>query len=106
MATKIKWTAKALLHLREIEDYIEDVDCSERAMSTVSKIMDAPEKLRNHPELGTIVPLFKKQGFREIRIFKWRILYSYVKEDQTVKIQAVWHGARRLRKEDILDTEH
>lgn len=100
---KIIWEPKAKQHLREIEAYIEEQDCSEKAMRVSEKIMKAPKKLRNFPELGSIVPLFKKRGFREIRIFKWRIFYTVSEDKQTINIQGIWHGARRLSKDAFGD---
>lgn len=100
---QVIWQPEALRHIREIREYIEERDYPERAERVVLKITDAAKKLCKFPDLGSVVP--ELEGYREIRIFKWRILFTVSEDKQAVKIQGIWHGSRQLSKDAFGELE-
>jgi plasmid stabilization system protein ParE len=60
----------------------------------VRRLKDAVERLKDFPELGGPVPEAEETGHREIVHGNHRIIYRY--SGRTVRILAVWHGAKPL----------
>ncbi len=95
---QIIWREKAENNLREIAQYIAQ-NSVEQAIRVSKMIHEKPEMLRLHPEIGAIVPEFKKHSIRELHVFQYRIFYRFVQEDNEIEILGVVHGARQLTDE-------
>jgi len=74
------------------------VDSPRQAKRVVQRILTGTERLITFPESGAIVPEFPEGGVREILVFRFRILYRFVKDDDVVRIVGVIHGARLLNE--------
>lgn len=89
------WTDEALNDLGAIKDYI-----SRTAPATAERfcleLFDAPDRLRQFPESGAVVPEFQIESIREIRFGSYRILYQVA--EGACYIRAVVHGSRDLQR--------
>jgi plasmid stabilization system protein ParE len=52
------------------------------------------DSLRSFPELGRVVPERGEPNIREIVVGNYRVVYRFRREQKTVEILRVWHGAR------------
>jgi len=94
---RLIWSPKSLRQLDEIAEYIS-VDSSIQAKRVVRRILSSVERLITFPESGAVVPEFPNGGVREILVFRFRVLYRFVKNDDVVRIVGVIHGARLLNE--------
>lgn len=60
----------------------------------VTAVQDAVQRLTEFPQSGRIVPERLAQGYREVIVAPYRIVYSVVGTD--VRILRVWHGRRSM----------
>lgn len=93
MAQAIRWTRLALADLVAIRDYIA-VDNPIAAEAMVAAVRDAVERLTEFPQSGRIAPERRAQGYREVIVAPYRVVYSVVGHD--VRILRVWHGRRSM----------
>ena len=91
MAHAIRWTRLALSDLVALRDYIF-ADDPKAADAFVAKLREAVERLADFPESGRVVPERRAQGYREVIVAPYRVVYSVVGGD--VRILRVWHGRR------------
>jgi len=59
--------------------------------SLINKI----DKLHKKPDIGKIVKEFKNPSLRELKIFKYRIVYR-LKNEQSIEIITIAHSSRLL----------
>jgi len=88
---EINWTAEAEQWLRDIYDYISS-DKPEAARRVVEGIYEKVQILRRFPEVGH---RYESDPHLHIRILlygHYRVAYL-IKEDQTIDILGVFHGA-------------
>ena len=52
------------------------------------------EGLASFPEIGRIVPEFKRPDLREVVCRSYRIIYRLHRDRQQIEIVRFWHGAR------------
>ena len=88
---RTRWTKPALADLEAIGDFVAR-DYPNAADRIVMRIVEAVEKLRDHPHLGRIGRI---AGTRELVIAETPYLVPYRVADDDVQILAVIHGARR-----------
>ncbi len=93
MAQAIRWTRLALADLVAIREYIA-TDNPTAADAMVTAVRDAVERLADFPQSGRIVPERRVQGYREVIVAPYRIVYTVVGGD--VRILRVWHGRRSM----------
>ena len=72
---KIIWTELALLDAENIKAYIEQ-DSEIYATRVIEKIIEAIENLNLYPQMGRVVPEFKKHEIREIFVYNYRVIYE------------------------------
>jgi len=94
---RIDWTDNAVRQLESSCKYIAQ-DSPDQAKRIYGFIQTAIDRLETFPESGTVVPKWKSQFIREIRVFRYRIFYQWLQEENQILILAVVHGARRLAK--------
>ncbi len=58
------------------------------------RIREATRLLRNHPEIGSIVPEFEDSTLRELVVFSFRIIYEV--HDDECYILFVFHASRDI----------
>lgn len=97
MVQRIVWAEKALQDLREIHDYISR-DSERYAEGQVKRIQDTAERTRGFPKVGRIVPEFPEERWRELLSGNYRIIYRYDEEKEEIRILAVVHGRRLLKR--------
>jgi toxin ParE1/3/4 len=97
MDYRLIWSPQALDDIEAIAEYIAR-DSRTYAESTVERIYQIPEKLRQFPKLGRIVPEKNQESIRELFIFQYRIIYEIQK--YAIHILAVVHGKRII--EDLI----
>lgn len=97
MDHQIIWSPNALKDIEDIAEFIAR-DSVYYAESTVQKIFEAPQPLKQHPKAGRVVPEIGGESIRELFVFQYRVIYEIKVE--TVNILTVIHGKRILHKED------
>lgn len=92
---RLIWSPKSLRQLDEIAHYIA-VDSHVQAKRVVQRIFAKAERLTISPESGAVAPEFPDGSVREILVFRFRVLYRFMKSDDVVRVVGVVHGARLL----------
>jgi len=90
---KLLWTGPALEDLREIRQYVS-LDNPRAAKKLAQSIETSVLRLKDHPLSGRTVPELAHQGYREVLVAPYRIVYEVQKN--RVVILKVWHGRRSL----------
>lgn len=93
MTRDIRWSSRARDDLAEIFAYISR-DSENYARAMVRRLLIAPRKLADFPNLGRHVPEIADDDIRELIVRKYRLVYRI--EPTEVVIIGVIHGARRL----------
>ncbi|HSV12630.1 MAG TPA: type II toxin-antitoxin system RelE/ParE family toxin [Tepidisphaeraceae bacterium] len=96
MAFKIVWSPEAVQQLHEISEYIAR-DSTTYAAGVILHIIEAAERLADHPRLGRRVPEWDRDELREVLSGNYRIIYRV--GNGRVDITDVMHGAQQLRQE-------
>jgi toxin ParE1/3/4 len=92
--TRVRWAPQALEDLQSIRAYIAR-DSVEYAELIIDQIVQAVERLENHPpRSGRIVPELGLSSIREVIVGSYRIVYLLAGVDAF--ILTVFHGARPL----------
>ncbi len=90
---KIIWTELALLDAENIKGYIEQ-DSEIYATRVIETIIEAIENLKMFPQMGRVVPEFKKHDIREILVYNYRVIYEV--QNQAITVLTIIHSARDL----------
>ena len=93
---EVIWSPEAIQDLEEIAAFIAR-DSEYHAAMFVQRLIHAAERLAEFPASGRIVPEAADTKFREVIEGGYRIMYTIAGDE--VRIDAVLHGARRLRRE-------
>jgi toxin ParE1/3/4 len=88
---KVRWTSRAVAHLREIREFIA-TDSPASALKMSAAIFEARDRLRRFPESGRLAGEWNGRAYREIIEPPYRILHEI--QDETVFILALIHGRR------------
>ena len=77
-------------------DDLHDIarDSPHRAESFAYELMAQADMLRQHPEIGRIVPEYRDPKIRKIIFRPYRIVYRVDYERKSAEIARVWHAAR------------
>ena len=90
---KIIGTELALLDAENIKAYIEQ-DSEIYATRVIEKIIEAIENLNLYPQMGRVVPEFKKHEIREIFVYNYRVIYEA--QSHAITVLTIIHSAREL----------
>lgn len=90
---KIIWTELALLDAENIKAYIEQ-DSDIYATRVTEKIIEAVEDLKSYPQIGRVVPEFRKKDIREVFVYNYRIIYEL--KSHSITVLTIIHSARDL----------
>lgn len=58
------------------------------------ELITRTEGLADFPEIGRLVPEFRKPDLREVICRSYRIIYRLHRGDKQIQIVRFWHGAR------------
>ena len=83
MATAIVWSAGAQADITEIYDFIAR-DSPRYAEIVVRSLLEAPERLREFPRSGRMVPELERDDVREVLWQAYRIVYQLRGEEAAV----------------------
>lgn len=95
MAYKLIWSPAARDDLHDIVVFIAR-DNPNRAMSFGYELISETDHLQEFPELGRIVPEYRRDNIREIVFRPYRIVYRVDHERKLCQIARVWHSARGI----------
>jgi plasmid stabilization system protein ParE len=95
MAYKLTWSPAARDDLHDIVVFIAR-DNPNRAMSFGYELISETDHLQEFPELGRIVPEYRRDNIREIVFRPYRIVYRVDHERKLCQIARVWHSARGI----------
>lgn len=93
--TVLRISASALTDLERLRHWYAQQDVPEIGERLVSEILERFELLREHPEMGRIVPEFNQPAIRELIHPPFRIVYR--REIAGVQLVRVWRSERLLR---------
>ena len=89
----VKWSRPAKLDLKQIHGYIAK-DSRYYAKKVANNIVEKTEELKDHPEIGRIVPEIDDPNIRELFVYSYRLIYEISPEG--IEILAVIHGKREF----------
>lgn len=90
----IRFAESAVTDLEEIKKWYTEQGVPDVGVRVIRKIVERIESLRDHPEMGRIVPEFDQQFLRELIEPPFRIVYRH--ESKRVRIVRVWRSERQL----------
>jgi len=79
--------------LADIVRYIAQHN-SDAAMRLGFELITRAESIADFPEMGRVVPEFRRANLREVISRSYRIIYRLQPERQRIEIVRFWHGAR------------
>lgn len=91
----LRISESALTDLGRLRDWYTQQGVPEIGERFTSEILERFEQLREHPEMGRMVPEFNQPAIRELIHPPFRIVYR--RERAGVKIVRVWRSERLLR---------
>jgi addiction module RelE/StbE family toxin len=91
---QIKITNKAIKDIKLIYKYILK-DSYQNAILVTESIFHKIDTLKTKPDIGKLVREFKNPCIRELKLFKYRIIYR-VKNEDNVEIITITHSSRLL----------
>jgi toxin ParE1/3/4 len=92
---RITLAQSALEDLEQILSFYEDQGVSEVGERLVSELIEKIEHLREHPEMGRVVPEFETPRLRELIHSPFRIVYR--RDAKIVRVIRVWRSERLLK---------
>lgn len=93
MASAIVWSAGAQADLAEIFEFIAR-DSPRYAEIVIRSLLEAPERLRDYPRSGRVVPELERADVREVMWQAYRIVSQL--SDAGVAILTVFRASRQL----------
>ncbi len=91
----ILFAESAVVDLEELKDWYSEQGVPNTGAKIVAEIFEKVEALRDHPDMGRIVPEFDQHFLRELIHLPFRIVYR--REPRFVRIVRVWRSERILR---------
>jgi toxin ParE1/3/4 len=91
---QIKITPKAKDDIKSIYDYIA-LDSYQNAEMVAEAIIRKIESLKRQSDLGKIVKEFSNTNIRELKLFKYRIIYRII-STKNVEVITIQHSSRLL----------
>ncbi len=94
-AITIRFAESAVADLEEIKRWYAEQDVPDVGDRLISEIFERVETLRDHPDIGRVVPEFDQPFLRELIHPPFRIVYR--REPKHVRIVRVWRSERLLQ---------
>lgn len=92
--TQVVWAPQAIEDIEAIRAHVAR-DSAQYADLVVERLVDAVERLQDHPRSGRVVPELGDESIREVVHGNYRIVYRL--RHDIVEIATVFHGARSFR---------
>jgi plasmid stabilization system protein ParE len=93
MGWKVTISPSAQVDLEDIVRYIARHN-PEAAARIGCELIARAEGLADFPEMGRMVPEFRRPELREVIHRSYRVIYRVKPEGEAVEIVRFWHGAR------------
>jgi len=90
----IRFAESAVTDLEQLRRWYTEQGVPNIGNRLVAEIFERIEALRDHPDIGRIVPEFEQQYLRELIHPPFRIVYR--REPKQVRIVRVWRSERLL----------
>jgi toxin ParE1/3/4 len=91
---ELRLAQSALNDLRDLQTYYSDQGVPEVGRRFVNDVIDAIQRLLDHPALGRKVPEFGQEQIRELILPPLRIVYLH--EEKLISVVRVWREERLL----------
>ncbi len=93
-AMTVRFAESAVADLEEIKRWYTEQDVPDVGDRLIAEIFERIEALREHPDIGRVVPEFDQPFLRELIHPPFRIVYR--RESKQVRIVRVWRSERLL----------
>lgn len=93
-AITIRFAESGVADLEEIKRWYAEQDVPDMGDRLVTEIIERVETLRDHPDIGRVVPEFDQLFLRELIHPPFRIVYR--RDPKQVRIVRVWRSERLL----------
>jgi plasmid stabilization system protein ParE len=97
----VRLSESALADLEQIRQWYTEQQVPKVGERFLTEILVHIERLRDHPNVGRVVPEFDQPTLRELIHPPFRIVYR--NEKRRIEIVRVWRSERLLRMPDKLD---
>lgn len=87
-------TRSALDDLQDIQNYYSEQGVPHIGKRFVISILEAAQRLTDHPDSGRVVPEFEQEEIREIILPPYRVVY--LRDTQAISIIRAWREERQL----------
>lgn len=88
--TAIRWTEQAIADLEAIRDYVAR-DSAKYAALLVERLIASMERVTHFPEIGRVVPEYRRPDIRELMLGSYRVVYRL--RSGQAEVLTVFHGA-------------
>lgn len=93
MGWKVIISPSAQADLADVVRYVAQHN-SDAAARLGFELITRAESVANFPDIGRMVPEFKRPNLREVICGSYRIIYRLRRDEQRIDIVRFWHGAR------------
>jgi toxin ParE1/3/4 len=93
MGLRLKWSLTAQRDFDDITAFVGDNN-PEAAYRLAEDLVARIRRLKEFPEMGSMVPEFKDRSLRQIIHRSYRIIYRFPDSRTELVIVRLWHGAR------------
>lgn len=98
---KITWSKQAIEDIHRIQEYYSSFSVK-FSVNLIDQIFEKESLIRDHPEIGRIVPEVNNKNIREIIFRNFRIVYA-IFDLQRISILAIHESSRPLSSISIFD---
>jgi toxin ParE1/3/4 len=93
MGWKVIISPSAQADLADVVRYVAQHN-SDAAARLGFELIARAESVANFPDIGRMVPEFRRPNLREVICRSYRIIYRLRRDEQRIDIVRFWHGAR------------
>ena len=98
LVTKVYWTEKSQLRVKEIGDYIA-FDSQQAAIKWVDVILEKEALISANPRIGRVVPEFANQNIRELILKSYRLIYEI--KTNKIEVLTIKHCKENIKKNAV-----
>lgn len=91
----VTWSPESTNDLQQLYRHIAAAN-RPAARRLIARIKAAVKGLKEHPEIGRVVPEFENSILRERLVGQYRIVYTF--SHDKVEIAAIWHSAELMEE--------
>lgn len=86
---RVQWTRSAASDLARLHDHLQPV-APEAAARIVQRLARAPDRLRDHPQIGERLDAYGPRDVRRIIVGDYELRYEVTPE--AIIVLRIWHG--------------